>query len=112
MNHLLIGPYTDDLPPGSEEFFGDERRTSIFWSIYGSIYNQDTSIHWRLFLFIHNLVPVSFDNPLGHKGIYNYAKLVFDSCFSSYRDFIYNVTFDGNMLHYLNLALSQKDTPD
>jgi len=105
-------PYTDDLPPGSQEFFGDERRTAIFWSIYGGIYNQNTSIHWRLFLFIHNLVPVSFDNPLGHKGIYNYAKLVFDSCFSSYRDFIYNVTFDGNMLHYLNLALSQKDTPD
>ena len=66
-------PYTDDLPPGSQEFFGDERRTAIFWSIYGGIYNQNTSIHWRLFLFIHNLVPVSFDNP--HSGISPHVKL-------------------------------------
>ena len=98
--------------PGNREYLGDERRRAFFSSIYENIYNQKTSIHWRLFLFLHNLVPSKFDNFLGHKGMFNYTKLVFDSCFSSYKDFIYNVTFDGSMLYYLNLARSTKEKPD
>ena len=39
-------------------------------------------------------------------------KLLFDSCFGSYKQFIYDITIDSSMLNYLNLALSQKDTPD
>ena len=98
--------------PGNREYLGDERIRAFFSSIYENIYNQKTSIHWRLFLFLHNLVPSKFDNFLGHKGMFNYTKLVFDSCFSSYKDFIYNVTFDGSMLYYLNLARSTKEKPD
>ena len=49
---------------------------------------------------------------LGHKGAYNYFKLLFNSCFGSYKEFIYNVTIDASMLSYLNLYLSQKETPD
>ncbi len=105
-------PYTDDLPPGSQEFFGGERTHAIQASIYHGFYEQKTSVHWKLFLFLHNLTPVLGNGPLGHKGDYNYLKLIFDSCFNSYDDFIYNMTFDGSMLNYLNLALSQKETPD
>ena len=106
-------PYNEERPSNAEfEFFGEERITSIYWSLYGGIYDQKTSIHWKLFLFIHNLVPVSFEGSNGHKGMFNYIELVFNSCFKSYRDFIFNVTFDANMLEYLNLNESIKDTPD
>lgn len=105
-------PYTDDLPPGSQEFFGGERTNAIQASIYHGFYEQKTSVHWKLFLFLHNLTPVLGNSPLGHKGDYNYLKLIFDYCFNSYSDFIYHMTFDGSMLNYLNLALSQKETPD
>ena len=80
--------------------------------MYGGMYKQLTSIHYKLFLFIHNLVPTDAFTQLGHKGGYNYSKLVFDHCFKSYKDFIYNVTLDGSMLVYLNLYLSKKETPD
>ncbi|GIR82163.1 MAG: hypothetical protein CM15mP83_8890 [Flavobacteriaceae bacterium] len=49
---------------------------------------------------------------LGHKAAFLYIKLLFESCFRSYKDFIYDVTLDPSMLDFLNLALSQKDTPD
>ena len=95
-----------------QEYLGDERRRAFFGSVFENLSSQKTSIHWRLFLFLHNLVPSKFDNFLGHKGMFNYTKLVFDSCFGSYKDFIYNITFDGSMLYYLNLARSTKEKPD
>ena len=49
---------------------------------------------------------------MGAKSGYNYYKLLFNSCFYSYKDFIYNITLDASMLEYLNLQLSLKDTPD
>ena len=104
--------YTDDLPPGSQEQFGHERRMAIWSIVYDGMYHQNTSIHWKLFKFLHNLVPTKAFNTIGHKGGYNYIKLVFESCFSSYKQFIYNVTIDGSMLFFLNLQLSQKETPD
>ena len=56
------------LRPTFEEQFGNERTIAINWSIYDGIYNQMTSIHWKLFLFLHNLVPTQSFNLLGHKG--------------------------------------------
>ena len=100
------------LRPTFEEQFGNERTIAINWSIYDGIYHQMTSIHWKLFLFLHNLVPTQSFNLLGHKGAYNYFKLLFNHCFTSYKDFIYNITIDGSMLSYLNLYLSKKETPD
>ena len=100
------------LRPTFEEQFGGERSNAINWSIYDGFYNQKTSIHWKLFFFLHNLVPTQSFNLLGHKGAYNYFKLLFNSCFGSYKEFIYNVTIDASMLSYLNLYLSQKETPD
>jgi uncharacterized protein (DUF1800 family) len=98
--------------PTFEEQFGEERQRAIYWSLYGGMYNQNTSIHYRLFLFLHNLVPTDSFTQLGHKGGYNYVKTLFDSCFGSYKDFIYDITLDGSMLVYLNLYLSTKETPD
>lgn len=103
-------PYTNN-ESGELEQFGHERYTAIVSWVNQRIYKQDTSIHWKLFIFLHNLVPTRcFD--LGHKAAFLYIKLLFEACFGSYKEFIYKVTLDPSMLDFLNLALSQKDTPD
>tara|TARA_B100000767_G_scaffold260778_1_gene271738 strand:- start:3834 stop:5648 length:1815 start_codon:yes stop_codon:yes gene_type:complete len=88
------------------------RRETIESHLNNSIYNQKTSIHWKLFLFLHNLVPTDGGQGIDNKGIWNYHKLIFDSCYGSYKDFIFNITLNPAMLIYLNLSLSQKETPD
>lgn len=88
------------------------RREAIQSHIDTNIYNQKTSIHWKLFLFLHNLVPTDGGQGIDNKGIWNYYKLIFDSCFGSYKDFIFNITLNPAMLIYLNLNSSQKETPD
>ncbi len=93
------------------EQFGQERYTAIISWVNQHLYKQKTSIHWKLFVFLHNLVPTRCFN-LGHKAAFIYIKLLFESCFGSYKKFIYDVTLDPSMLDFLNLALSQKDTPD
>lgn len=95
-----------------DESLSFERMISTWSVFYQGMYNQSTSIHWKLFLFLHNLTPSDSTNSSGSKGVYAYGKLLFDSCFRSYKDFIYNLTLDNSMIVYLNLYLSQKDTPD
>lgn len=103
-------PYANNKS-GELEQFGRERYTAIISWVNQRIYKQNTSIHWKLFIFLHNLVPTRcFD--LGHKAAFLYIKLLFEACFGSYKEFIYKVTLDPSMLDFLNLALSQKDTPD
>jgi uncharacterized protein (DUF1800 family) len=103
-------PYANNKT-GELEQFGHERYTAIVSWVNQRIYKQNTSIHWKLFVFLHNLVPTRcFD--LGHKAAFIYIKLLFEACFGSYKEFIYEVTLDPSMLDFLNLALSQKETPD
>ena len=88
------------------------RRESIQAHISTNIFKQKTSIHWKMFLFLHNLVPTDGGQGIDNKGLWNYYKLIFDSCFSSYKEFIFNITLNPAMLLYLNLSFSQKETPD
>lgn len=88
------------------------RQQSIQGHILSNIYHQNTSIHWKLFLFLHNLVPTDGGQGIDNKGKWNYYKLIFNSCFNSYKDFIVNITLNPAMLVYLNLSQSQKETPD
>jgi len=94
------------------EQFGGERNNAIESWFYGKVYIQNTSIHWKLWFFLHQLVPTLPGDPLGHKGTYSYTKLIFDSCFGSYKQFIYDMTLEPAMLFYLNLQYSDKYTPD
>ena len=93
-----------------DEITGGERYNAISSWMYESIYNQTTSIEWKLFLFLHNLTPVQDFGR--HKTRYAYLKLVYEGAFRNYRDYIYDLTLDPTMLEYLNLQASQKDTPD
>ena len=94
------------------EQFGGERNNAIESWFYGHLYSQKTSIHWKLWFFLHQLVPTLPGDPLGHKGTYSYNKLIFESCFGSYKQFIYDMTLEPAMLFYLNLQYSDKYTPD
>ena len=105
---FLSRPYVRDNNP--DEISGGERHNAITSWMYSSIYNQPTSIDWKLFLFLHNLTPVQDFGR--HKTRYAYLKLVYDGSFRNYRDYIYDLTLDPTMLEYLNLQASQKDTPD
>jgi len=95
---------------GNREIDSNERNETINYFIRDRIYNQQTSIHWKLFLFLHNLIPVP--SLINYKAHFKYTKLIFDSCFRDYRETIYNITVDPSMLDYLNLGLSKKETPD
>jgi len=88
------------------------RREAINSWLNQSIYNQNTSVHWRLFLFLHNLIPTDGGQGVDNKGLHGYYKLIFDSCFKDYRKTIYDITVNPAMLVYLNLGLSRKETPD
>ena len=105
---FLSRPYVRNNNP--DEISGGERHNAITSWMYSSIYNQPTSIDWKLFLFLHNLTPVQDFGR--HKTRYAYLKLVYDGSFRNYRDYIYDLTLDPTMLEYLNLQASQKDTPD
>ncbi|MDB9714083.1 DUF1800 domain-containing protein [Flavobacteriaceae bacterium] len=96
---------------GNDESNDNYRGNSVNSFFVERIYNQNTSIHWKLFLFFHNLIP-SKDGPGGYKGFFGYFKLIFDSCYRDYRKTIYDITVNSSMLTYLNLGLSRKETPD
>ncbi len=88
------------------------RRQAINSWIFKSFYDQNTSIHWKLFLFLHNLIPTDGGQGADNKGLHGYYKLLFDSCYKDYRQTIYDITVCPAMLIYLNLGLSRKETPD
>lgn len=117
----------DDVPPGApfinnastewndngEYENGDWiRRQAIHSWIMKRMYFQNTSIHWKMFFFLHNLIPTDGGQGPDNKGLYSYYKLLFESVFGSYKDTIYNITVNPAMLVYLNLGLSRKETPD
>ncbi len=88
------------------------RREAINTWVLKRMYFQNTSIHWKMFFFLHNLLPTNGGSGLGNKGLYSYYKLLFDAAFGNYKDTTYNITLNPAMLKYLNLAQSRKVNPD
>lgn len=88
------------------------RREAINTWVLKRMYFQKTSIHWKMFFFLHNLLPTNGGSGLGNKGLYSYYKLLFDAAFGNYKDTTYNITLNPAMLKYLNLAQSRKGNPD
>ncbi|MEY4383751.1 MAG: hypothetical protein RI995_1293 [Bacteroidota bacterium] len=105
------------VPPGEQYHEAPEpnnspwqRYTSFDIWLYKNMIRQKTSIHWRMLFFLHQLVPAS--QPNGIKIYFQHYELLFNSCFDSYKNFIYNMTRDPLMLDYLNLQASNKTKPD
>lgn len=74
--------------------------------------NQKTSIHWRMFLFYHNLLVASLQNGGPVKNAFQYVETLFKSSLGNYKDLIYNITIDPSMLVYLNGNQNNKFSPD
>jgi uncharacterized protein (DUF1800 family) len=77
--------------------------------LFKNMIEQNTSIHWRMVFFLHNLLACGKGSV---KMMYQHYKMLFDSAFGSYKSLMYKVTLDPMMLDYLNLQSSQKYKPD
>lgn len=93
------------------EFAGPERGNALDSWVYHSIYAQPTSVHWRLFMFLHTLTPYKEDN-VKIKSTFYSLKLTYEGAWRSYKDYIYDVTLSDKMLELLNLRYSRKEAPD
>ena len=106
----------DDAAPGESWVNAPEpapwpRRSSYYAWIRKKMTMQKTSLHWKLFIFYHNLLPTTLEGT-GVKGRYENFTLLFNSCFREYKGTIKDVTLDANMMTYLNLNFSKKESPD
>jgi uncharacterized protein (DUF1800 family) len=92
------------------EVVGAERYQALDTWLNSEMYHQPTSVDWKLFLFQHNLTPISlFGN---YKYNYHYIKIIYEGPHKNYKDFIHDVTISPLMLDYLNLRYSKKEAPD
>lgn len=104
------------IPPGEVYVFAPEPNGSPWprhqshdaW-LFKNMIEQNTSIHWRMVFFLHNLLACGKGSV---KMMYQHYKMLFDSSFGSYKSLMYKVTLDPMMLDYLNLQQSQKYKPD
>ncbi len=104
------------IEPGKEYVYAPEPNGSPWprhqshdaW-LFKNMIEQNTSIHWRMVFFLHNLLACGKGSV---KMLYQHYKMLFDSAFESYKSLMYKVTLDPMMLDYLNLQSSQKYKPD
>ena len=90
-----------------------EKTRSLNCWIYKCILNQDTSIHWKIVYFLHTLVPTNIAvNSYGQKASYYYWKLLFDNAFGSYKDLMLKMSLEPQMMVYLDVWRSHKDSPN
>jgi uncharacterized protein (DUF1800 family) len=135
VNTLLTAPTTEALPPiktygnkadGSSDGvtvgmtwttgkengnFNGERRSSLRAWWMGNIINQDRSVFEKMVLFWHNHFATENIDTAAIIG-YNYVKLLRKNAFGNFKDFVRDVTFDPQMLRYLNGNLNSKNVPD
>ncbi len=135
VNTLLTAPATESLPPiktygnkadGSSDGvtagmtwttakengnFNGERRTSLRAWWIGNMINQDRSVFEKMGLFWHNHFATENIDTASILG-YNYVKLLRKNAFGNFKDFVRDITFDPQMLRYLNGYLNSKNAPD
>ncbi len=109
---FITNSVTIENDGGPPEEMAQERRESLDAWLIKSICDQQTSIHWKLFVFLHQLLPTDAVMSGGNKAGYLYIKTLFDNAFGSYKQLIYNITLDPTMMSYLSLQFSMKETPD
>ncbi len=99
-------PYHEVPEPNGTPY---QRQQSYEAWMFKYMVEQKTSIHWKLLFFLHNLVPAGNGSV---KMFYQHYETLYNYCFKSYREFIYQITLDPLMLDYLNLQSSNKSKPD
>lgn len=74
--------------------------------------NQSVSIHQKLTLFWHNLLPTEMFGVFRAKTSYKYWEMLSDNAFGNYKQLIKELTLDPSMLLYLNGTFNHKSAPD
>jgi len=80
--------------------------------IIDQMLNQEATIHQKLALFWHNLLPTQMWGVFFAKTSYRYWKMLLDNSLGNYKDLIKKLTLDPCMLIYLNGTRNNKDAPD
>lgn len=118
-DYFLNDPGDPDAEPGEEwlnsysDNFAGSRHESVRNWMFKNQTKRTKSIHWKLVFFLNNWVVTDLYAGGGNANYaYFYYKLLYDSAFGSYKDFIYDITINGKMLWYLNLEFSRVDAPD
>ena len=77
-----------------------------------NILQQSTSLHQKLMLFWHGILPTQiFD--AGLPGVsYQYVELLHKHTFGNYKSFLHDITINPAMLLYLNGAANVAEAPD
>lgn len=109
---FISNPVNTNNVGGPPEEMAQERREALDAWLIESMCNQQTSIHWKLFVFLHQLLPTDVVMSGGNKAGYIYIKTIFEGAFGSYKQLIHDITLDPTMLSYLNLQFSVRETPD
>lgn len=104
------------IEPGKEYYLAPEpngspwpRHTSMYGWWYKNIILQKTSIHYKFFYFLHNLLACSRASA---KMEFQHYVMLFNHCFGNYKKLLYELTLDPMMLDYLNLQFSNVSKPD
>jgi uncharacterized protein (DUF1800 family) len=112
-----------DVPKGSvwvtaPEFIQDDgilsgtrKQCTKAWFVK-QLAKQNTSIHWRMVLFYHNILVVSITDSGFGKFAFQYLDTLFKYSLGNYKELIYQITLDPAMLVYLNGNQNNKAAPD
>jgi uncharacterized protein (DUF1800 family) len=77
-----------------------------------NLINQNLSIHEKMVLFLHNLVPVQSQAVGDARFEFRYHMLLRQYATGNYKAFLKDVTKNGAMLYYLNGYANNKFSPD
>lgn len=80
--------------------------------ILESYTKSNLSLHEKMVLFWHNLIPTQFFNLEIANLSYRYYKILDNNAFGNFRDIIKEVTLNPAMLVYLNGYFNVKEAPD
>lgn len=74
--------------------------------------NQPLTIHEKMILFWHNLLPTQIWDVFVSKASYQYVLLLRRNALGNFKTLIKELTLDPSMLLYLNGAFNRKEAPD
>lgn len=91
--------------------FNGERRASLRAWWLGNMINQERTIFEKMVLFWHNHFATENIDTAAILG-YDYVALLRKNALSNFKDFTRDITFNPQMLRYLNGYLNTKTAPD
>lgn len=77
-----------------------------------NIVHQPTTVHEKMIVFLHNLLPVEMVGSVNARAIYQYFMLLRKHALGNYKTLIRELTTEPAMLYYLNGVKNRAGAPD